>query len=228
MLSEFKVWSLVAVAGAIWLTLAITSVASGNTDALSIIVDLLPLILVVAYAFERRGWRAQWLHTRWVSNPVVIGTWRGTLTHYRDGEQASTKTVYVVVRQTLTTASVRLLSDESTSEQVAGGVYSAESGYPAIGYLYRNRPGIGQRHSTSNVQYGAAQLEIVGDPATGLNGEYWTDRYTKGSFTFREHSQTLAQTLDEAASLTYGPAKAVGVFEGLPSLGIGGGGATPG
>jgi hypothetical protein len=67
-----------------------------------------------------------------------------------------TAAVYLVVRQTLTTASVRLLSDESTSDQVAGGVHSGESGYPTIAYLYRNRPSIGQRHTTSNVQYGAA------------------------------------------------------------------------
>jgi hypothetical protein len=228
MLSEFRIWSLIFVTGAIWTTLAVTSVVSGNRDALSIIVDLLPLILLIAFAFERRGWRARWLHTRWVSSPVVIGTWRGTLTHYRDGDQASTKRVYIVVRQTLTTASVRLLSAESASEQVAGGVYAGESGYPTIAYLYRNRPGIGQRHATSNVQYGAAQLDIVGNPATGMNGEYWTDRYTKGSFSFREHNKTIAQTFDEAARLTFGPPKAVGVFDGFPSLGIGGGEATPG
>ena len=74
MLSELRVWSLVAVTAAIWLTLAAASVVSGNTDALSVIVDLLPLLLVVALAFERRGWRAQWLHPRWVSTPVVGGT----------------------------------------------------------------------------------------------------------------------------------------------------------
>lgn len=228
MLSEFRVWSLIAVTGAVWLTLVAASLASGNTDALSVIVDLLPLLLIVAAALEKRGWRAQWLHSRWVSTPVVVGTWRGTLTHYQDGQDATTKTVYVVVRQTLTTASVRLLSDESVSEQVAGGVYSGESGYPTVAYLYRNRPGIGQRHATSNVQYGAAQLEILGDPATGLDGEYWTDRYTKGSFKFREHSPTLAQTFEEASALVFGTPIAVGVFEGLPRLGKGGGEASSG
>jgi hypothetical protein len=228
MLSESRVWSLVAVTGAVWLTLVAASLASGNTDAFSMIVDLLPILLILASAFERRGWRAQWLHTRWVSTPVVIGTWRGTLTHYREGQDTATKTVYMSVRQTLTTASVRLLSDESASEHVAGGVYSGESGYPTIAYLYRNRPGIGHRHATSNVQYGAAQLEIVGDPASGLNGEYWTDRYTKGSFIFREHSKSLAQTFEEASKLTFGEPRPVGVFEGFPHLGLGGRKATPG
>lgn len=218
MLSELRVWSLIAVTGAVWLALVAASLASGNTDGLSVIVDILPVLLILAAAFEKRGWRAQWLHPRWVSPPVVIGTWRGTLTHYRDGQEATTKRVYVVVRQSLTAASVRLLSDESASEQVAGGVYPGESGYPTVAYLYRNRPGIGLRHGTSNVQYGAAQLEIIGDPAKGMNGEYWTERYTKGSLAFREHSPTLAQTYEEAEKLTFGDPRPVGVFEGFPKL----------
>jgi SMODS-associating 2TM, beta-strand rich effector domain len=215
MLSELRVWSLVLITGAIWATLAIASVVSGNTDALSVIVDVLPLILLVAYAFERRGWRAQWLHPRWVATPIVIGTWRGSLTFYgEDPDQAPmSKVVYLVVRQTLTTASVRLLSDESTSEQVAGGVATGESGYPTIAYLYRNKPGIGLRHSISNIQYGGALIEIVGDPATGLNGEYWTDRKTKGSLAFREHAPTIAQTYEEAKKLSYGPPRPLRILE---------------
>jgi len=227
MLSELRVWSLVALTGAIWVTLVAASFASGNSDALSVIVDLLPILLILAAAFEKRGWRAQWLHPRWVSTPVVIGTWRGTLTHYQN-DVATTKTVYVVVRQSLTTATVRLLSDQSTSEQVAGGVAAGESGYPIIAYLYRNKPGIGQRHSTSNVQYGGAVLEIVGDPATGLDGEYWTDRFTKGSLVFREHCPSIAQTYDAADRLSFGPPQPVGVFEGFPKLGTGGGEASAG
>ena len=64
MVSELRVWSLIAIAGAIWLALAAASIVTGDTDGLSFIVDLLPLILVLGYAFERRGWRAQWLHPR--------------------------------------------------------------------------------------------------------------------------------------------------------------------
>ena len=217
MLSELRVWSLVFVTGVIWATLVVASIASGNTDGFSIIVDALPLILLSAYAFERRGWRARWLHPRWVSTPVVIGTWRGTLTHYGSAEP-TTKPVYLVVRQTLTTASVRLLSDESTSDQVAGGIAPGESGYPTIAYVYRNKPGIGQRHSTSNIQYGASLVEIVQDPASGLNGEYWTDRMTKGSLSLREHSPEIAQTFEVATKLTYGEPRPAGVFDGVRRL----------
>lgn len=213
MLSELRVWSLIFITGVIWLTLAVASVVTGSPDALSVIVDLLPVILLAAYAFERRGWRAQWLHPRWVSTPVVIGTWRGTLTHY-GSDLPTTKPAYLVVRQTLTTASVRLLTDESTSEQVAGSVGPGETGYPTIAYLYRNKPGIGQRHATSNIQYGGAMVEIVGDPATGLDGEYWTDRKTKGSLTFREYAPARAQSYGQATGLAYGAPRPLRVLEG--------------
>jgi len=217
MLSELRVWSLVFITGVIWLTLVAASVVSGNTDAFSVIVDLLPLILLGAYAFERRGWRAQGLHPRWVETPVVIGTWRGTLTSYWEdaaGQSPAPKTVYLTIRQTLTSISVRLLSDEATSEQVAGGVIRAESGYPAIAYNYRNKPGIGLRQATSNIHYGGALIEIVGDPATGLDGEYWTERRSKGKLTFREHAPRIAQTHEEAAKLSYGSPRPLRVLEG--------------
>lgn len=202
MASELRVWSLIAITGAIWLALAAASIVTGDTYGLSLIVDLLPLILLLAYAFERRGWRAQWLHPRWVSTPVVIGTWRGTLTHYGEDDAPIDKVVYLTVRQTLTTASVRLLSDESTSEQVAGGPAMTESGYPGIAYTYRNKPRIGLRHATSNIHYGGALVEIVGEPATGLNGDYWAERKTKGEFSFREHAPQIAQTFEEAGKLS--------------------------
>lgn len=214
MLSELRIWSLVAITGAIWLALAAANIVTGNTDGLSVIVDLLPLLLLLGVAFERRGWRAQWLHPRWVSTPVVIGTWRGTLTHYGEEAGPVEKVVYVTVRQTLTTASVRMLSDESTSEQVAGGPAKTESGYPALAYTYRNKPRIGLRHATSNIHYGGAMIEIIGDPATGLNGDYWTERKTKGEFTFREHSPATAQTFEEAGKLSYGPPRPLRVLEG--------------
>ena len=214
MMSELRVWSLVAITGAIWLALAAASVITGNTDGLSVIVDLLPLLLLLGVAFERRGWRAQALHPRWISTPVVIGTWRGTLTHYDDDGLPTAKRIYATVRQTLTTASIRMLSDESTSDQVAGGPARTEADYPAIAYIYRNKPGIGLRHAGSDVHYGGALVEIVGSPATGLDGEYWTDRKTKGKVMFREHSPLIAQNFEEAEKLSYGPPRPLRVFEG--------------
>lgn len=151
---------------------------------------------------------------------MVIGTWKGELSSdYDDGSGPKDPfDIYVAVTQSLTTVAVRLLSEESISVPVAGGIARTETGFPAIGYLYRNRPRVDLRHTRSPMHYGGAMVEIVGDPASGLNGEYWTDRKTIGRFTLREHSLVVAQTHDHAKTLAYGTPRAAGVFDGLWAL----------
>jgi SMODS-associating 2TM, beta-strand rich effector domain len=216
MLSELRVWSLVAVTGAIWLTLAVVGIVTSNFGALSTIADLFPLVLLLAYAFERRGWRWQPLHPRLVSTPVLIGTWKGQLESYwedSDGKTRPPKTVYLVVRQTLTTVSVRLLTDEATSEQIAGGMAKTDGAYPAIAYNYRSTPEIALRHASSDIHFGGAVIEIVGDPATELRGEYWNERKGTGRLRFREHTVIRAQTYEQATALSYQRPRPVGMFD---------------
>jgi hypothetical protein len=102
------------------------------------------------------------------------------------------------------------------SEQLAGTVAKSESGYPAISYNYRNRPDLEfRKDGASPIHYGGAVIEIVGDPATGLNGEYLTDRNSRGQFRFREHSALIAQTFEEAERLAFAEPRPVGVLGGL-------------
>ena len=143
-----------------------------------------------------------------VNTPVVIGTWRGQLKTFwktEAGETPPPTTVYLTVRQTATTVRVRLLTEESASEQVAGTITTTDSGYPAISYTYRNEPDLEQRRTKSQIHYGAALLRIEGRPATGLDGHYWTDRESWGSL-------RIAQSYNEAAMLKYGSPKPAGVF----------------
>src|SRR5439155_3399075 len=75
-------------------------------------------------------------------------------------------------------------------------------GYPAISYNYRNRPDLKHRKDgVSPIHYGGAVIEIVGDPATGLNGEYWTDRNSRGEFNFREQSPRIARSEEHTSEL---------------------------
>jgi hypothetical protein len=183
--------------------------------------EIIPWLLFGGFLYERWGWRWSLLHKIGVvRTPVVIGTWKGELTSdYDDGSGPRDPfTVYVAVSQSLTTVAVHLLSIESTSVPVAGGIARTETGFPAIGYLYRNRPRVELRQSRSPMHYGGAMIEIVGVPATGLNGEYWTDRKTIGSFRLREHSPVVAQTHEQATLMTYGEPRPVGVFAGLRAL----------
>lgn len=216
-LSSSQTWAIVGIASLIWLGLSVFGVTSGGgIDVVFSLADIIPALLFVGWIYETRLWRWSVLHdVRLVATPVVIGTWKGDLKsfweHPETHERPPIKTVYLTIQQTATTVFVRLLTNESASEQLSGSVTKAESGYPAISYNYRNKPDMAHRLTISPIHYGAAILEIIGDPATGLNGDYWTDRKSQGKFTFREHSPEIAQTFEEAERLTYGSHRPVGL-----------------
>lgn len=222
-LSSSQTWAIVGLASLIWLALGVLGVTSGGgINAVLNLRDIIPALLFGGFLYERWGWRWQLLHQlHIITTPVVIGTWKGVLTsdwEDESGEKLAPFTVYLGIDQTLTTTAVRLLSFESSSVPVAGGMAKTETGFPAIGYLYRNRPGVVLRQGRSRMHYGGAMVEIVADPATGLNGEYWTDRKTIGSFEMWEHSPVIAQTQGEAEKLAFGPPRPVGVFDGIRRL----------
>lgn len=224
-LTSSQTWAIVGIASLIWLGLSVFGVTSGGGPSVVLsFADIIPALLFGALVYERWLWRWSPLHeARLVSTPVVIGTWKGDLEPFwelpKTHPRPPIKTAYLTIAQTATTVFVRLLTDESASEQLAGTVTKAESGYPAISYNYRNKPGMALRYTVSPIHYGGALIEIVGDPATGLKGDYWTDRKSRGEVKFREHSPEVAQTFEEAGKLTFGPPQPVGVLgRGLTRL----------
>jgi len=172
-ISTSQVWAIIGLAALIWLALSIVGVASGGGISIVFnLADIIPALLFGWWLYERWGWRWGPLHAvGLLSTPVVIGTWRGTLESFwkdpKTGELPAPKTVYLTIAQTVTSVSVRLLTDESSSEQVAGAITRAESGFPAISYNYRNKPQLELRQTRSPIHYGAAVIEIEGRPATG-------------------------------------------------------------
>jgi hypothetical protein len=216
-LSTSQSWAVIGLAALVWLALSVFGVTSGGGLAVVFSLrDIIPALVFGFSLYERWGWRWQLLHKlRVVKTPVVIGTWRGDLT---SSFQEAPGTVYLAVSQTLTTVSVRLLSADSTSVSIAGGVAKTESGFPVIAYNFRNRPRVALRHNGSEMHYGGALVEIIGDPAAGLDGEYWTERATKGEFKPRAHSPVIAQTFEEAEKLLYGAPRPLGVLDGLLRL----------
>ena len=85
------------------------------------------------------------------------------------------------------------------------------SGYPTISYAYLNEPALALQQTRSRIHHGAAMIKIIGDPATRLEGNYWTDRKTTGTLTFEAHNPQIAQTFEQAVHLTYGQPRSVGI-----------------
>lgn len=134
-------------------------------------------------AFQHWAWKWRWLHGWFVEKPNLNGTWRVSLnSNWQDpatGEVVPEKTGYLVVRQTYSHLSLRLMTDESSSELVGSSVHRAEDGVYRISGVYRNEPQLAVR-DRSPIHYGAILLDVEGDPATGLVGQYWTDRNSAG------------------------------------------------
>jgi hypothetical protein len=133
----------------------------------------------------------------------VRGTWKGVLTSFwvdpATGKSPAPKHVYLVVRQTATLVSVRLLTNESRSSSSLAAVTTVD-GTSELTYLYLNRPDAGVEHR-SRMHHGSTALDISGSPAKRLKGRYWTDRDSRGELDFTEWSKQLADDFDEAASL---------------------------
>jgi predicted pore-forming effector associated with SMODS systems len=202
-----QAWAIYGVVGVIWLALMVTAGISGQFDQVSKITSIVPALLVGAALFERYVWRWPPLHPRPIHTPVVRGTWRGELaslwTDPSTREHPPKKAVFLVIGQTLTEVSVRLHSEESSSEQIAGTLAIRKStGEHTITWTYMNAPRIDLREH-SRPHYGGAVLTVFGDPPARLQGEYWTDRQSKGSLDLRGHSPVIANSFEHAASLTY-------------------------
>lgn len=216
-LTSSQTWAIVGVAALVWLALAWLGVTTEGEAAVVLrLADVIPTLLVLFAIHELWLWRWQPFHRLGISPaPVISGTWRGELaTHWMDpdtGVVPGPKTVFLAIHQTLTTIHLRLLTDESASDQVSGGIGS-DAFAPTIAYTYRNEPDLALRGVRSEIHYGAAVLHVNGKPATELDGRYWTDRPSRGTFSFREHNVHIAQSFSEASKLNYGRPKAAGVF----------------
>ena len=85
----------------------------------------------------------------------------------------------MVVRQTFSRMSLRLLTPESQSDLLGAEVVRADDGTYRVFGVYRNEPRLGVRER-SPIHYGGLVLQVIGSPAVRLTGHYWTDRDTKG------------------------------------------------
>jgi hypothetical protein len=203
-LSDLQTWTIVGLASIVWLALSTVGMAAGGPTAALVIADVIPVLLLAASVFEGTIWRWGLLHPHLVGTPPIRGTWKGTMTSLwtdpATGASPSPKAVYLAIEQTLTTVSVRLLTNESASDMIAGSVAKVPSHGWVVSYTYLNTPVI-ERRALSPVHYGGALLAILDGIGSTLDGEYWTDRGSKGRLIFPEHRGGIARSFEQAEAL---------------------------
>ncbi|MDF6018890.1 hypothetical protein [Streptomyces sp. JH34] len=154
-------------------------------------------------------WRLPWIQRiPGVGIPrSLCGTWKGTLTSFwvdpETGSSPPSKTVYLVVQQTSSLVTVKLMTDESKSASALAEVSEAD-GSLVLAYMYLNKPDLRVEHR-SRIHHGSTVLDVSGNPARRLKGHYWTDRDSKGELVFLERNKkNLADDFTEAAELFVG------------------------
>lgn len=150
---------------------------------------VLGALLILLGVFDKWGWRLRILRPWFVNLPDLNGTWRGRLVSNwidpRTGQSLPPIDTSINIKQTFSSIQLRLTTGESESELLSGGlVRKADGTYKVVG-IYRNTPRLSLR-DRSPIHHGGLILDVVDNPPTALEGEYWTDRRTQGELRFEE------------------------------------------
>lgn len=136
----------------------------------------------------------------------VRGTWKGTVASMwvdpATGKTVDPVEAYLVIRQTSTTVTIRLVTKESCSSSTLARVARAD-GFTVLDYLYLNRPRVAVQ-DRSPMHHGSVALEVSGTPAHRLAGRYWTDRDSKGELHFEARRSKVVDDFADAAALFQG------------------------
>jgi SMODS-associating 2TM, beta-strand rich effector domain len=183
-LTRLQLQALLYLAAGLWfvaLVLEGVRTASGFFKPASLTMSA---VLLLLGAFDRWIWAWPIWHPWFVGTPDIRGTWRGELvTEWKNpetGEVPPSRTVYLIVRQTLSWVSARLLTPESLSVTLSADLIREADGIYKLVAVYRNEPRV-ELQERSRTHRGAMSLQINGPPPHQLAGEYWTDRLSRGS-----------------------------------------------
>ena len=187
MISRLHLSVILGFAAVLWAIMLIVqgvSVSAAWLRPFSVVVGVMVLLLL---AFDRWLWKWQALHPWFVSKPNLTGTWRGELvsTWKNQGvdEPSTPIEAYLVVKQTFSSIRLRLITAESHSDCLAANICDDAGGTQCIVGTYLNTPKILHREG-SPIHHGGVVLRILSGDACVLEGEYWTDRNTKGTMRF--------------------------------------------
>jgi SMODS-associating 2TM, beta-strand rich effector domain len=183
-------WSLVLLAAGIHLA-----------NGWSKLVSAIPLLVVLLFgAFDNWLWKFA-LMRKIAGRPLLAGTWVGELTsmQIKDGQEVTLDPtpIYLSVRQSFLAIEICLLSAESKSRSIAS-LLERNGGHDyTVYYHYTNVPRLAVR-DRSPIHSGGARMQVAGISPSHLEGEYWTDRRTRGTFSAKRVTGKNYWTWQEA------------------------------
>jgi hypothetical protein len=199
---EVSIWFQLVLLITIWFLVLIASGAKLEFGwaAVAKLPDVVTIYLILLLIFSKWAWRWRLFRNWFVRIPDLQGTWRGILKSTwvdpATGRAIPEKPVILVIRQTLSSISCVMFTNESDCFSTAAQINEDdESGVFRLSYNYVNRP-LASVRSRSEIHDGAAMLRIVSKPSMELKGEYFTSRRTTGELTVVFESKDLAEKFD--------------------------------
>ena len=175
-------------------------------NTLTRVFSFIPTAVALLFAaFDRLLWHV-WLIPNLIKQPVLFGTWHGTLRSYRRnaaGEPIqSDHDIYIIIRQSYSAISLTMVSAESKSRSGAAQIIMKHSDEFVVQYQYQNEPRLEFRDRGSSIHTGGSSIEVGGMRPLELDGEYWTARETRGTYHLTKVSNKRVSTYAEAVRLT--------------------------
>ncbi len=141
------------------------------------------------WLFDKHLWKT-WPFSLFCKRPNLNGTWRVTLqSSYIDpktDKRAPEIKGFAAVRQTFSSVSLRLMTEQAESFLIVGSLDVLDDGASYFSGVYQSDPDILLRSNVSEIHYGSFRYRVLGSPPTELSGHYWTDRSTNGSIRFSD------------------------------------------
>lgn len=182
-ISKIHLTTILLIAAVIWGLFLIIGGIAVSASWLRYLSTVTGIILLLLFVFDLWLWRLPFLQGWFVKRPILNGTWKTTIrSTWRDpSTKKSIEPIegFMVIHQTYSSLSLRLLTQQSSSEIIGSTIQSFPDGRYIVSGIYRNEPRQLLRQK-SPIHYGAFILEMAGRPVMSLKGHYWTDRNTSG------------------------------------------------
>jgi hypothetical protein len=204
MLTRIQISAFLGLSAALWVGMLAARGVPLSWEMLGPFSGVVGGVSLILLIFDAWAWRLPIFRGWLIKRPILVGVWRVELQSNWINPETDAGMApihcFMIIRQTASAISFRLVTPESTSETVSAGIEICSDGTFEISCTYRNKPRSAFRHR-SQVHYGAMLLNADGLTPTRLEGEYWTDRNTLGSVVLTERKKGAPMTFDEAAAL---------------------------
>jgi hypothetical protein len=201
MTAERYIKAIIYVAVLAWTVVLYLNHEAIHASWLQPLSTVVTVVLYAVMAFDLWLWKIPFLHGWFVKRPVIEGSWKVEIrSNWKDpatGTGIPPVEGYMVVRQTFSTLSLRLLTAESSSELVGTEIVCSADGLYSDSGVYRNEPRFEVRDK-SPIHYGAVWLKIIDEPPKKVLGHYWTDRESAGEMELTDQQSKQFQTFQSA------------------------------